>query len=110
MRGLPADAAPPLLLEPAAQTQSPGTAAEPVERKVSFWDVRRAIGTMRLKSTLVTLDQPEPDVFRFMGRGFGHGLGLCQIGANGMAQRGYGFRRILAHYYPGTRVAPLGEG
>jgi stage II sporulation protein D len=53
------------------------------------------------------LDQPDGDTFRFRGSGFGHGLGLCQIGANGMAQHGKSYRDILAHYYPGTKLAPL---
>lgn len=35
-------------------------------------------------------------------RGFGHGVGLCQYGANGMAQKGYSFQEILSYYYPGT--------
>ncbi|MCG0239999.1 MAG: stage II sporulation protein D [Firmicutes bacterium] len=39
--------------------------------------------------------------------GYGHGVGLSQWGANGMARRGAGFREILAHYYPGTAVEPL---
>ncbi|MFQ5503296.1 MAG: SpoIID/LytB domain-containing protein [Planctomycetota bacterium] len=38
------------------------------------------------------------------GRGFGHGVGLCQYGADGYAKRGWDYRRILAAYYPGTRV------
>ena len=38
------------------------------------------------------------------GAGWGHGVGLCQIGAALMAHRGYGFREILAHYYPGARL------
>ncbi len=36
------------------------------------------------------------------GRGYGHGVGLCQHGALGMARRGFTFRQILEHYYPGT--------
>lgn len=80
---------------------------QPPTSSVSGWALRRAIGPLTLKSTLFRLDQPVPGVYRFIGRGFGHGLGLCQIGANGMAERGIGFRGILAHYYPGTKVAPL---
>jgi len=38
------------------------------------------------------------------GRGFGHGIGLCQTGALAMARLGYGYQRILSHYYPGTRL------
>lgn len=40
----------------------------------------------------------------FSGRGWGHGLGLCQAGAYGMAASGAGYREILAHYYPGTEI------
>ncbi|MCM1501279.1 MAG: DUF4922 domain-containing protein [Bacteroidales bacterium] len=39
------------------------------------------------------------------GRGWGHGVGLCQIGAAVMASEGYGYRRILEHYYPGAEVS-----
>ena len=41
---------------------------------------------------------------RLAGRGWGHGVGLCQIGAAVMATRGYNYREILAHYYPGTAI------
>jgi peptidoglycan hydrolase-like amidase len=62
-----------------------------------------------LKSTLVRLRRPARDRYRFVGRGFGHGVGLCQIGADGMASAPHyhTFRQILAHYYPGASVAPL---
>jgi len=39
------------------------------------------------------------------GRGLGHGVGLCQWGAREMAQHGHDYKAILAHYYPGTRLA-----
>jgi stage II sporulation protein D len=38
------------------------------------------------------------------GRGFGHGIGLCQTGALGMAAGGQSWRDILAHYYPGATL------
>nr|MEE4268269.1 SpoIID/LytB domain-containing protein [Candidatus Krumholzibacteria bacterium] len=38
------------------------------------------------------------------GRGYGHGIGLCQAGALAMAEQGYTFRQILAHYYKGARL------
>lgn len=37
-------------------------------------------------------------------RGFGHGVGMSQYGANGMANAGYGYQNILSHYYPGTTL------
>ena len=36
------------------------------------------------------------------GKGWGHGVGLCQIGAAVMASKGYDYKQILEHYYPGT--------
>lgn len=42
------------------------------------------------------------------GRGFGHGVGLCQHGALAMARAGHGFREILTHYYPGARLEAIG--
>lgn len=46
----------------------------------------------------------ENGVFVFEGRGYGHGLGLSQWGAQGMAQAGFTYEQILAHYYPGTTL------
>jgi SpoIID/LytB domain protein len=43
-------------------------------------------------------------VFLVDGRGWGHGVGMSQWGAEGAAQQGWDYRRILAHYYPGTTV------
>jgi stage II sporulation protein D len=44
------------------------------------------------------------DGWRVEGQGVGHGVGLCQFGAEGMARGGAGFRAILAHYFPNTSV------
>jgi len=43
-------------------------------------------------------------VVRFLGRGWGHGVGLCQHGAYGLARAGMVFDRILEHYYTGIQV------
>lgn len=45
--------------------------------------------------------------FRLKGRGWGHGVGLCQIGAAVMGEEGYDYREILAHYYPGAEIKKL---
>ncbi len=68
--------------------------------------IRRALG---IRENLFFLDvQRGPDgharSWVFTGRGWGHGVGLCQVGAYGMAATGFGYRQILAHYYPGTKV------
>lgn len=44
------------------------------------------------------------DELRLRGRGFGHGVGLCQFGADGLARQGLSYRDILARYYPGARI------
>ena len=59
----------------------------------------RALG---LPSTLARLEGG----WTFVGQGYGHGVGLSQWGAKGLADRGYGWREILGHYYPGTVLAP----
>lgn len=43
----------------------------------------------------------------FTGRGWGHGVGMCQVGAYGMALRGHGYGDILTHYYSGATLATL---
>ena len=48
---------------------------------------------------MVSFDD-EWSVLRLNGSGWGHGVGLCQIGAAVMAARGYDYRQILGHYYP----------
>lgn len=42
--------------------------------------------------------------FVFTGRGLGHGVGMCQEGAINMAQKGYTYKQILKHYFPGTEI------
>ena len=49
----------------------------------------------------------EADMFTLNGHGWGHGVGLCQIGAAVMAQQGYNYREILNHYYPGAELQKL---
>jgi stage II sporulation protein D len=58
----------------------------------------------RLKSTWFEVKQDARGLC-FTGRGLGHGAGMCQWGARGMAERGCGYREILEHYYPGAVLA-----
>ncbi len=44
---------------------------------------------------------------RLVGRGYGHGVGMCQVGAKIYASRGWTYQQILAHYYPGTEIQRL---
>ncbi len=47
-------------------------------------------------------DESIPSGFRLIGAGWGHGVGLCQIGAAVMADKGYNYKEILLHYFPGA--------
>jgi len=69
-------------------------------------ELRKLIGPDRLKSTLFTVKR-YANYFVFTGRGSGHGVGMCQWGAKGMADKGYSTEEILQFYYPGTRIEKL---
>ncbi|TKJ43723.1 hypothetical protein CEE36_03285 [candidate division TA06 bacterium B3_TA06] len=63
----------------------------------------RKLGWGTLKSSWFEVRKDGED-FVFTGHGLGHGVGLSQWGAVGMAEQGATFKEILAHYYPGTEV------
>lgn len=50
-----------------------------------------------------------PETFTLTGAGWGHGVGLCQIGAAVMGERGYRYTDILLHYYKGATLSKLYE-
>ena len=64
---------------------------------------RSILGYSNLRSTLFRV-QRRGGTFIFTGKGSGHGVGLSQWGAKGMADGGRSYRRILSHYYPGTKL------
>ena len=66
--------------------------------------IRRMLGG--LKSSLFSARR-DGDAWVIDGAGFGHGVGMCQTGAIGMAEAGRGYREILEHYYRGARVRKL---
>lgn len=65
--------------------------------------VNAAFGVKALQSTRFTVTTTGLD-FRFDGTGFGHGVGLCQVGAAARARRGQSVDAILTTYFPGTRL------
>jgi stage II sporulation protein D len=69
-------------------------------------DLRRLVGYDVLKSTLFAV-AIDGDTARFAGRGYGHGVGLCQYGAKGMAEQGHAARQILEFFYPGASLGVL---
>ncbi len=71
--------------------------------------VGRHIGWDRLKSNWYEMSVTG-DRVSFTGRGLGHGVGLCQIGAEVMGEEGKSYREILAYYYPGTKLGAAAQG
>ncbi|HYN42724.1 MAG TPA: SpoIID/LytB domain-containing protein [Thermoanaerobaculia bacterium] len=71
-------------------------------------EIRRALSRSHLYSSAFVVDRDASGRFVLTGAGWGHGVGLCQIGAAVMAERGFGYREILTHYYPGTVVGRVG--
>ena len=66
-------------------------------------EIRRWLSPSHLYSSAFEVI-PLADGFRLEGKGWGHGVGLCQIGAAVMGSLGYDYREILQHYYPGTQI------
>ncbi|MEW6031997.1 MAG: stage II sporulation protein D [Bacillota bacterium] len=66
-------------------------------------EFRRALGLPSARFTFTV----SGSTVRFINSGYGHGVGLCQYGADGMARAGKDFREILAFYYTGTEVEAL---
>ena len=71
------------------------------EEAVPAEDLRQRLS---LPSTWFSIEDHGGEVWFTNGRGWGHGIGMCQYGANQMARMGYGYRQILASYYPGSQL------
>lgn len=67
---------------------------------------RDALGTTRLRSTAFSVTR-DGNRFRFTGQGYGHGVGMCVIGAGRRARRGETVEAILAQYYPHLRLTDM---
>jgi stage II sporulation protein D len=66
--------------------------------------VGRTLGWQHIKSTVFDLRR-HGDVYRFTGRGSGHGVGMCVIGSAKLAERGTKAAAILARYFPGLEIS-----
>ena len=66
-------------------------------------EIRRILSESHLKSSAFDV-RYEGDRIVLDGKGWGHGVGLCQIGAAVMASKGYTYTQILEHYYPGAKI------
>ena len=70
-------------------------------------EIRRILSKSHLKSSNFSVSRDADGNFVFDGCGWGHGVGLCQIGAAVMASQGIGYESILAHYYPHSELSKL---
>ena len=76
-------------------------------------EIRRALSDTHLYSSAFVVDkydkdeQGVPQRFEIIGAGWGHGVGLCQIGAAVMGEQGYVYNDILLHYYQGAEIKQL---
>ena len=71
-------------------------------------EIRRALSESHLYSSAFIVekegDPKLPDRFTLKGAGWGHGVGLCQIGAAVMGAKGYDYQAILTHYFPNAAI------
>jgi stage II sporulation protein D len=75
-------------------------------------EIRRALSRSHLYSSAFVVETAageadDPQSFTLIGAGWGHGVGMCQIGAAVMADRGYSHSEILSHYFPGAQLQSL---
>jgi stage II sporulation protein D len=74
--------------------------------RISGDQLRAAVGFAKLRSTAFSVKKKD-DQITFTGRGYGHGVGMCVIGAGRRARRGETTSEILKHYYPGLKIESL---
>jgi len=74
--------------------------------KMNANQARNWLDPTKLKSTLFSIHSVGRSLV-FMGRGSGHGVGMCQWGAKHMGEKGFTAEQILTHYYPGVKLARL---
>ena len=70
-------------------------------------EFRRKIDPRKIRSTLWDEVAVRDGKLHLSGRGWGHGAGMCQMGALGMAREGFTAAKILAHYYPGAALEKI---
>lgn len=77
-------------------------------------EIRRTLSKSHLYSSAFTVERHDidpatglPARFTLRGAGWGHGVGLCQIGAAVMGAKGYDYEKILTHYYPGAQITKV---
>lgn len=77
-------------------------------KSIKAADLRKALGWKRLPSTDFDMHMEGSEVV-VEGKGFGHGVGMCQWSAQGMALKGSNYKEILSHFYPGAQIRLMGD-
>lgn len=83
--------------------------SNPSAKTLKATEFRKMLGWKKLPSTDFTL-KLDGDTVDFEGKGYGHGVGLCQWSALEMAMEGKPYREILSHFYPGSTLSRYDEG
>jgi len=87
------------------RTKTVRIAADKGKITLSLNEFRSIVGYNVLRSARSLTCRPRSGTFYFTGKGWGHGAGMCQDGANGMAKQGHSYKEILRRYYPGTEIS-----
>lgn len=78
-------------------------------QSVNAADLRLALGSTKMRSTLLTSLKIENGKVHMAGKGYGHGVGMSQWGAYGMAQEGKSAVQIIKHYFQKVEIAQIGN-
>lgn len=78
-------------------------------QSVNTTDLRLALGSTKMRSTLLTSLKIENGKVHMAGKGYGHGVGMSQWGAYGMAQEGKSAEQIIKHYFQKVEIAQIGN-
>ena len=81
-----------------------GRVLEAVTASGDVFDGEELRSRLRLRSTAITVEQQNEDTVLLCVRGYGHGVGMSQYGADIYGDAGYSYAEILSHYYPGTTL------
>lgn len=73
------------------------------------WEIRKLVGYNVIRSPYIRNIKINNDGIWLEGTGFGHGVGLCQFGANTLAQNGFTYKEILLHYYQNVDIVKIDE-
>ena len=67
-------------------------------------EIRKWLSSSHLYSSAFVVDRSDDGVWRLHGAGWGHGVGLCQIGAAVMGAKGFSYKEILYHYFKNAEI------